>query len=128
MNEETVQALIRRDFAFIGPIWRNNVGVMIDETGRPVRYGLANDSAKLNAEIKSSDLIGITPLLITQEWVGHVVGVFTAIECKASDWTPSPKDKRANAQQKFIDIVNMHGGFAGFASDPSHINKILRKV
>ena len=29
-------------------LWRNNVGVLEDKTGRPVRSGLANDSKALN--------------------------------------------------------------------------------
>jgi hypothetical protein len=126
MNEDTVQSIIRRDFAFIGPIWRNNVGVLPDINGRPVRYGLANDSSQINKEIKSSDLIGITPVFITPEWLGHTVGIFTAIECKSPDWSFSPNDKRAVAQLRFHEIVRGAGGFAGFANEPSQIQQIIR--
>lgn len=61
-SESAIQNKVRLAAAYAGlECWRNNVGVsmVIDEYGnkRPVRYGLANDSAKVNKEIKSSDLI-----------------------------------------------------------------------
>ena len=126
-SEGAIQNLTRRDFAYIGPIWRNNSGACTDDTGRLIRYGLGNDSAQLNREIKSSDLIGITPVLVTEALYGHVLGVFTALECKPSDWHMRPSDKRAIAQAKFHDIVRDHGGFAGFVNDPNQIHSIIRR-
>ena len=40
-------------------LWRNNVGAVKTSDGRMIRFGLANDSHKMNQHIKSSDLIGI---------------------------------------------------------------------
>lgn len=102
-------------------LWRNNNGAMFDETGRLVRFGLGHDSAKTNKFIKSSDLIGITEITITPEMVGKKVGVFTAVECKPSDWKfPRPTNKkefaRCNAQKNFIDKVIGMGGMATFAT------------
>ena len=102
-SETVVQQRTRLEFARIGPMWRNNVGACTDDTGRLIRYGLGNDSAQLNAVIKSSDLIGITPvaafLASTGRW--ERLGVFTALEIKASDWRFSERDERATAQRKF---------------------------
>ena len=126
-SETAIQNMTRRDFAYIGPIWRNNTGVLFDQTGRPVRYGLSNDSAEINKEIKSSDLIGITPVLITPAMYGQILGVFTALECKPSNWSFKSGDERAKAQLKFHNIVRDHGGFAGFVNDPQQIHTIVRR-
>ena len=106
-------------------IWRNNSGACTDETGRLVRYGLGNTSAKQNAAVKSSDLIGITPTLIQPHMVGYSLGVFTAFEIKPTGWTMRPSDDRAKAQEKFHEIVRAACGFAGFVTDPRDIYRII---
>lgn len=103
-----------------GRVFRNNVGVLFDDRGVPVRYGLANESAKLNKHIKSSDLIGLVPRLITAEMVGTVIGQFTAIECKRGDWRFTGNEHE-EAQARFIGIVNKLGGYATFANTPEVI-------
>lgn len=129
MRESAVASHIRYDAACMGvDLWRNNVGALLDENGRPVRYGLLNDSKEINARIKSSDLIGITSLFITPDMVGQLVGVFTAIETKESNWVYSENDKRAKAQKAFHDLVIRAGGFAGFASSVEDARKIMRKI
>ena len=105
--------------------FRNNSGACTDETGRLIRYGLGNDSAQLNAEIKSSDLIGCTPTLIQPHMVGYYLGVFTALEVKPSGWHLTPGDKRGQAQAKFHRIVREACGFAGFVTDPSDVYRII---
>lgn len=128
MNEAAVQTHTRLEFAKIGPCWRNNVGAAEDATGRLIRYGLGNDSAQLNRVIKSSDLIGITPVTAYLQSAGWVtLGVFTALEIKASDWTMRPGDERAIAQQRFHEIVREVGGFAGFVTKPEDIHGIIRR-
>ena len=116
MSEADVQAHIRLAVSKMGwTIWRNNVGVLKDARGVPVRYGLANDSARVNAVFKSADLIGIRPLIITQEMVGKTVGQFVSIECKAENWTPG-KDKHQFAQANWRDKVRLLGGYAIIAT------------
>lgn len=128
MKENPVKDHIRLDAANRGiELWRNNVGVLKDINGRPVRYGLCNDSKQLNQAIKSSDLIGITPVVITPDMVGFCLGVFTAIECKKSDWSYSENDERAVAQKKFHDIVRNAGGMAGFATSVEDYRGIVRR-
>ena len=71
-------------------IWRNNVGVLPDRTGRPVRYGVGGNGG--------SDLIGIAP-----------GGIWVAIEVKTKTGKPS------KAQVNFIAAVRRMGGRAGVA-------------
>jgi hypothetical protein len=99
-------------------LWRNNVGATPAtekhvcprcnhqfETRRvPVRYGLANESHKLNEQIKSADLIGITPRLITPPMTGGIIGQFTSIEVKPEGWKYSGTG-REQAQRAWLDLV-----------------------
>lgn len=128
MRESASASLIRLDAAQLGvELWRNNVGACQDTTGRMIRYGLCNDSPALAKRVKSSDFIGITPVIVTPDMVGRVVGLFTAIETKASDWTFRDSDERALAQAVFHDIVKRVGGLAGFARTPEEFRKIVGK-
>ncbi len=126
MSESAVQQRVRLEAARFGlQMWRNNSGAFTDDQGRLVRFGLGNDSAAINATIKSSDLIGITPITITPAHLGRVLGVFTAIECKPEGWHMRPGDERALAQQAFHGIVKQIGGFAGFAQAPGDLWKVI---
>ena len=101
-------------------LFRNNVGVAINKQGVPVRYGLANISKKMNKYLKSSDLIGITPTVITQDMVGQTIGVFTAIECKKSNWKRGTT-QREEAQNNFITLVKSLGGKATFCNNSEEL-------
>lgn len=81
-------------------LFRNNVGMAIQQDGRRIRYGLFPGS---------SDLIGWKSVEITPEMVGRKVAVFTAVEVK------TPKGRLSAAQKNFIDVVREHGGIAGVA-------------
>ena len=114
-SEQAVQAAIRLKASKEGiPLWRNNTGVLKDQRGTPVRFGLANDNAKVNAQFKSSDLIGIWPTRIEDEDVGRVIGQFCAIEVKAPGWKGIKTD-REFAQSRFLQNVKAMGGVAMFA-------------
>ena len=116
-NEATVQAAVRLAASKAGwRLWRNNVGTLLDSRGVPVRFGLANDSKNVNAMIKSGDLIGIRPVLITPEMVGTVIGQFVSIECKRGGWRPSATDEHERAQARWAEIVLLHGGYAKFST------------
>ena len=113
-SEAAVQQEVRLAAAKRGALlWRNNVGVLADARGVPVRYGLANDTKGLNAKIKSSDLIGLTPREVKPEHVGQVWGVFTAEECKPEGWVYTATEHE-QAQLAFINLVLAHGGIARF--------------
>lgn len=110
-SEAATQQLIRLEAARRGtPLLRNNSGACMDSTGRMIRYGLGNDSGKINEVFKSSDLIGICPVVITPEMVGRTIGMFLAVEVKAPGWKFRESDKRAVAQKNFGDWVTAHGG------------------
>jgi hypothetical protein len=116
-SEANLQSMLRLSAAERGhALWRNNNGACVDKTGRMIRYGLGNDSKKLNDEWKSSDLIGITRVVIGPEHVGQTVGLFTAVEVKAPDWHMTAGDKRAQAQAAFINTVRGLGGIGLFAT------------
>ena len=116
LDEASVQAAIRVAASQKGMLlFRNNVGVLKDERGVPVRYGLANDSAAMNKACKSSDLVGILPVTITPAMVGSVVGQFCAIECKREGWKYSGSEREA-AQLKWLTIIQANGGRAVFAT------------
>lgn len=104
---------------------RNNSGAFKDETGRLVRYGLGNVSPKQT--LKSSDLIGITTVVVTQDMVGKSIGIFTAIEVKAEGWRGSLTNERERGQNNFIEWVRVRGGIAGFANSLASFKKIFEK-
>lgn len=120
-SEASAQQRIRIEAPHHGVrLWRNNVGACIDERGNHIRYGLANESAAMNKKIKSSDLIGITPVIVTPEMVGRTLGVFTAIECKRPGWQYKGGGREA-AQLSYMQIIIALGGIAQFATGPEDI-------
>lgn len=122
-GEMAVQQQIRAEAPALGCLlWRNNSGSLVDERGVPVRFGLGNDSAKVNAVLKSSDLIGITP--VTDPVSGITRGVFTAVEVKAPGYK-GPRTQHDQAQARFITLVKSRGGIAGFASDTAHYQQLI---
>lgn len=120
-SEADVQARVRLAASQAGDVlWRNNSGVLKDERGVPVRFGLCNESAKVNAACKSSDLVGIKRVLVTREMVGQTLGVFYAREVKRAGWryTGTPREV---AQLRFIEAVVAMGGDAGFATSEGNL-------
>lgn len=114
-TEAAIQQDIRLAASRIGAdLWRNNNGAAQLNGGRHIRFGLGNDSPRINKEFKSSDLIGITPVMVTQRHVGRILGVFTAVEVKHGGWSWSGSEREL-AQWKYLQLVNSKGGFATFA-------------
>jgi hypothetical protein len=105
---------------------RNNNGAAVDKTGRLVRYGLGHISPK--QEYKSSDLIGITKVVITPDMVGKTIGVFTALEIKKEDWDCNKKlDDHEVKQNNFLQWVIANGGIAAFVNKVDRLKDIFRK-
>lgn len=92
-----VRSLLTRATAFSARLFRNNTGMLKDERGIYVRYGLC---------VGSSDVIGWTPIVITPAMVGRTVAVFTAFECKVGRNTTTTK------QGAFLAAVHQQGGIA----------------
>lgn len=117
MLEADIQAHVRLAASAAGwRVWRNNIGVLMDARGVPVRYGLANESKAVNSSVKSGDLIGIRPVLITPEMVGQTIGQFVSLECKRPEWKFNANDKHQAAQAHWAKIVNDLGGYAIFTT------------
>lgn len=109
-------------------LYRNNSGMLYNEAGVPVRFGLGNDSAKVNKLFKSGDFIGWYPLTITPDMVGQTVAVFVNIEVKALGFKVKDvynKNSREFAQDKFNKLVTDNGGIAGFATNWEDVDAIV---
>lgn len=117
-RELAVQAEIQRAHSQgTARLFRNNVGALPDQNGRPVAYGLGSSGSRVNKG--TSDLIGWKTIEITPEMVGRHVAVFTAIEVKDLG-KPTPE------QQAFIRQVVEAGGIAGVAHSPEEAAALLR--
>jgi hypothetical protein len=115
-SESRAQANVRLEASSKGMrLWRNNNGGATDASGHFVRFGLANDSEAINKRIKSADLIGIRPVVITREHVGNTIGQFVSREIKRPGWSYTGTD-RERAQAAWAQLVLALGGDAGFAT------------
>jgi hypothetical protein len=116
MLEDEITQLIRIEAAKHGIIlWRNNSGVLIAKDGRPVRFGLCNESNLINNDFKSSDLIGITNS-----------GTFIATEVKKEGWKFAGTE-REFAQQNFINFIKRKNGIAGFCNSVEQFKELIGK-
>lgn len=127
MTEKELQAWVRihAQSKYKALMMRNNSGVLRNpDTGGPVRFGLGNDSQQINRILKSSDLIGITPIECP---CGHTYGVFTAFEIKKPGSTSSSRDSTYLAQKHFIDMINQKSGIAGFICKQKDLDDVYNK-
>ena len=90
-------------------LFRNNKGVLPDARGVPVRFGLCNETAALGKRLRSSDLIGIRPVVITPDMVGSTIGQFVAREIKKAGWKYKGTEHE-EAQLRFGELVIGLGG------------------
>lgn len=100
--------------------FRNNVGALKDDTGRVVRYGLANESKAINDVVKSSDLIGWRPVVITPAMVGYRFAQAWGREVKEPGWQFTGSGREV-AQKAWIDMGNADGGDFAFLTDPRQV-------
>jgi hypothetical protein len=114
MTESDVQNQLRVTVSQRGwRLFRNNRGVLTNpETGRPVRFGLANDSKIMGDALASADLVGLIPVVIGPEHVGRTIGMFASVECKSGDVKRMGNTKRDKAQVAWRDLVRSLGGYA----------------
>ena len=115
-SEAAIQNLVRLEATQKGlRLWRNNVGAGMLDNGSFIRWGLCNETKAMNKQNKSSDLIGIRPVLITMDMVGHTIGQFVARETKKEDWVYTGTEHEVG-QLNFIQLVVSLGGDAAFAN------------
>ena len=114
-SEAAVQNAVRLEASRAGHrLWRNNLGAGKLENGSYVRWGLCNDSPAINAVMKSSDLIGIKRVLITQDMVGSHIGQFWSVEVKHAHWKYRG-DSHEVAQLRWIEQIVALGGCGQFS-------------
>lgn len=118
MRENVIQSAIRLRLSEMraGIYLRYQVGTFLTMDGRPVKIG----------ETGVSDLIGITPRVITQDDVGKTIGVFTAIETKQVK--DSTSKARKESQGNFLNLIHSHGGIAGIARSVEDAEKLVKNV
>lgn len=116
ISEAAVQSIVRLEATRVGArLWRNNVGATHTPEGSFIRYGLANESTAVNSRVKSADLIGIRPILITRDHVGCIIGQFLSREVKAGNWRYTGNDREL-AQLQWAELILSLGGDAAFAT------------
>lgn len=114
-TEADVQSRVRVMASERGDVlWRNNLGAGKLENGSHIRWGLCNDSARVNERVKSADLIGIKRVLITPQMVGSVIGQFYSVEVKRPGWRYAGTP-REQAQLRWVEAVVAMGGAAEFS-------------
>lgn len=104
-SESNIQSRVRLEAPTKG-YWlgRNNSGVLMNENGVPVRFGLGNESAAVNKVIKSGDLIGMKTVIIQPSDVGQKFARFVSAEIK------KPGGRIDKAQVSWAALVNHRGG------------------
>lgn len=99
-KESNLQKLMMARLSELGAtVWRNNTGVLKNERGVPIRFGLC---------VGSSDIIGIAP-----------DGRFLAVECKNRTGKATPE------QERFIRHVLSRGGIAGICRSVEDVEHLL---
>jgi hypothetical protein len=104
---------ILRAFEMGFALYRNNSGVSREEH-RHVRFGLGNDSAKINKVWKSTDLVGIGPN-----------GRALWVEMKQPAWVWKGTEHEV-AQANAINDINSRGGIAFFCTSADEFEKIIK--
>jgi hypothetical protein len=112
-------------------LFRVNTGMgwagKVEKHGKPVRVVIGpkdvviRNARPLHAGLVTggSDIIGITPVVITAAMVGMTLGVFSAVETKTPDGVSTSE------QENFIKQIKSLGGLAGVARCPEDAIQIL---
>lgn len=112
MTEAAILQRIRLDLGREPAVrlFRNNVGLLRDQQGTPVRFGLHPGSG---------DLIGWRSVTITPDDIGRTLAVLASIEVK------SPTGRPRDDQIAWAEAVTRAGGLAGIARSPEQARVIL---
>ena len=116
-NRESEMTLLRRLMTHWSGsgmrLFRNQCGRYQMPDGHWISSGLC---------VGSSDLIGWTPVIVTQEMVGKPIAVFTAIETKVGKRETTPQ------QAVFLSRVQQAGGLAVIAREVDDVAVALAKL
>lgn len=117
-SEAASSAQVRLEASRLGwGCWRNSKGVLPNPQGRPVRFGLANDSKAVGAAFRSGDLILCIPRVVQLADVGSVIGQFGSAEVKRAGWRYTGTEHEVG-QANWQRLVRKYGGWAGFCTGP----------
>lgn len=95
--------------AWVGDAERVGPDTVILRNARPFKAGVPG----------MSDLIGWTPVTITEAHLGQTLAVYTAVETK------TPRGRATTEQRQFIEVVSAAGGRAGIARTDADLHNIL---
>lgn len=87
----------RRGFGWVGQLLDKTAKFVTLTNARRIEIGLVNGS---------SDLVGVTRVVVTPQMVGRTVAVFTSVEVKVG------KDKLSPDQKRWLANVRRWGGIA----------------
>jgi hypothetical protein len=117
MKESDLSRLIQIELSADGVrLWRFAVGNYELVDGRRLTVGIPG----------MSDLLGFTPVTITQGMVGQTLAVFTAVEVKRPG--AYTEKKRLAAQDMFCATVRRYGGLAGIANSVEEARVIVGQL
>ena len=115
-------------------LWRNNVGVFLQGKQRRIKEGglitvspgdvvLSRPrTIRCGLDVGSSDLIGLTPVVVTPAMVGKTIAVFTSPEAKDIDGVVEPE------QASWIAMVNDNGGISFVFRSEIEGRQLLRQA
>lgn len=93
-------------------------GSLVLPGARPVTLGFGGPTG--DPVQGTPDLVGWTPVTVTQEMVGRTLPVFTGVEVKASTG-----GRKRDAQINFVEQLLKSGGIAGFANSQERAHEII---
>lgn len=114
MKESNIQRQIQIDASADEVLlMRNNIGAYTTDAGHRIAFGVGGPGG--------SDLVGGTPLEITQDMVGSTVCVLTVIEVKTE------KGKPTEQQKNFISAIIARHGIAGVARSYGDVRNLIQQ-
>lgn len=96
---------------WVGKLVNKTANLVTLENPRPLRAGLC---------VGSSDIIGIAPVVVTQDMVGQTIGLFVAVEVKAGAGL-------SVEQKRFLAMVKSCGGLACVAHKVDDAIDLIKK-